>query len=228
MKTNDVTFIGGGNMACAMVKGMVDNDYPSGQITVIDRNPEKCEALEKNCQIQTASAVSASIKDASIIVLSVKPQVAEVLCKELAALMQDPNTLIISVMAGLKSETLQKWLGGDYPIVRAMPNTPAQCGLGATGAFANESVSAEQRQFAESILGANGLLSWLDSEAQIDVIAALSGSGPAYFFYFIELMAKTAQEMGLPQALADSFAIQTALGAATLADQSDESPQILR
>jgi pyrroline-5-carboxylate reductase len=165
---------------------------------------------------------------ADVIILSVKPQSAKEMCFQLQPFFHLQKTLIISVMAGLKIKTLNKWLGEKIPIIRAMPNTPALIGEGATGLFASKAVSNIQKQLAESLLSTIGIIAWLDHEKQIDAITALSGSGPAYFFYMIEAMQIAAKKLGLSEEISNIFSLQTAYGAAKLALNSDISTSALR
>jgi pyrroline-5-carboxylate reductase len=152
----------------------------------------------------------------------------EEICEQLAASSPDRYPLIVSIAAGITTSHLQSWLGGDTAIVRCMPNTPALVGKGASGLFANKFVSDDQKQLAEQIMSAVGLSVWVDTEADIDTVTALSGSGPAYFFLFMEAMQNAAKEMGISNELARQLTYQTALGAAELALNSTDDIAVLR
>lgn len=221
-------FIGGGNMTQAMVSGLLESGYVASSLFVIDRHAEKREFFAQRYALKTAAQLTESCLSADVIVLAVKPQSAKMVCDEMRVLLHSKSPLILSVMAGVTLTRLAQWLGESLAMVRAMPNTPALVKAGATGLVANSWVSTQQKQCLEALLQSLGTVAWVEQEAQLDVITALSGSGPAYFFYLMEAMQKAAVELGLPVAIADTFARQTAYGAAKLALASEESVATLR
>ena len=218
-------FIGGGNMAAAIIGGMVRGGFTPEDIVVVEPVAERREWLTRTWGIQVAPEASAGLT-ADVIVLAVKPQQLREVLQHLPALR--PEQLVLSVAAGVRAADISRWLRGHAAVVRAMPNTPALVSLGAIGAFATPGVSAQQREWAAQVLSAVGLVAWVDSEAQIDAVTAISGSGPAYVFYFIEALERAALQQGLPADTARALTLQTFLGAATLALQGDAPPAELR
>jgi pyrroline-5-carboxylate reductase len=178
--------------------------------------------------VRTEVDNAAAVKDTQVVVLAVKPQVLRDVAEGLASAIQTHHPLVLSVAAGVRSADLQRWLGGEAAVVRAMPNTPALVQTGATGLYANPQVSEKQRDLAESILRTAGLTLWLEEEVQMDAVTALSGSGPAYFFRIMEGLEKAATDLGLPPETARLLTLQTALGAAKMALESSESLATLR
>ena len=221
-----ILFIGGGNMTRAIVTGLIKGHYSPKLIYVVDRNLPKRDFFEKTLQVHAAENFSEFLPTADIVVLSIKPQSAEILCQSLHE--KITHQLIISVMAGITIEKLSACLGGAHAIVRAMPNTPAKIGEGATGLFANAHVTQEQKNITEAMMKSAGIIAWLETESQLNIITALSGSGPAYYLYFIEIMQNIAIKRGLPENIASTFAVQTAFGAAQLAHESQEAVKTLR
>jgi len=214
-------------MATSLVGGLLEQGYPPGRITVSDPMAENLDRLQQQFGINTTSDNLTTATDADVIVLAVKPQVIKKVAQELApALAHHP--MIISIAAGIPLAALQQWLGQDTPVVRCMPNTPALVQTGAAGLFANDHVSTEQKASATEILAAVGISCWLDKEADIDAVTALSGSGPAYYFLIMEAMEKVGMELGLSQAVSRQLTLQTALGAAKMAVESDVEPAELR
>ncbi len=225
-KTTTIGFIGAGNMAYALISGLIDGGFSAQNIKVSDKNATLLSQREIDFGIETFSDNTQLANQCEVIVFAVKPQILATVCKELQAhIIHKP--LIISIVAGAKSTSIAHWLGWA-PIVRAMPNTPALLGMGATGMMANEAVSAEQKVLTEQILGAVGKCFWVANEQMLDAVTALSGSGPAYFFLMIEAMAHTGTALGLNEETAKQLSIQTALGASMMADQSEDSPYQLR
>ncbi|MGM0516724.1 MAG: pyrroline-5-carboxylate reductase [Pseudomonadota bacterium] len=229
MNASRIAFIGGGNMAAALIGGLLQ-DAPSGSgpsIVVADPSEERRRTLASRLEVETTGDNHAALRGAQLVVLAVKPQmmreVAEDLAPGLAA-----GQLVISIAAGIPVGALQGWLGGHRAVVRAMPNTPSMVGCGAAGLFAAEAVSDEQRSDAESLMRAVGVVQWLDEESQIDEVTALSGSGPAYVFYLMESMQAAAEELGMQPADARLLTLETVFGAAKLALAADESPAELR
>ncbi|MES2257887.1 MAG: pyrroline-5-carboxylate reductase [Pseudomonadota bacterium] len=224
-----IAFIGGGNMAAALIAGLANKLTAGANIHVVDPNPQALEKLQAQFGVTTASAADAAVGAADVIVLAVKPQsMREVAAQLLPLLDVKAQPLLLSIAAGIRAADLSRWLG-DYPaIVRSMPNTPALIGMGITGMAASSGVSAEQREAADAIMRAVGQTVWLDDEALIDPVTAVSGSGPAYVFYFIEAMQQGAVEMGLTVEQGTQLALATFAGAAQLALQSPDPVSVLR
>lgn len=215
-----ITFIGAGNMASSIIGGLVAQGYAANAITASDPNEAALSALKQQFGIQTEADNSLACARADIVVLAVKPQILKTVALGIKDAIQN-QALVISIAAGISSDSLSQWLGATTAIVRCMPNTPALVGQGATGLYANEYVSSSQKQGAEELLNAVGSSIWLDAEALIDSVTAVSGSGPAYFFLFMEAMVEAGIKQGLSAEQARQLTLQTAAGAATLAQQSD-------
>lgn len=225
--SNKLAFIGAGNMASALIHGLLTDGYPADSIIASDQLAEKRENLAGS-GIHTTDNNSQAASTADVVILAVKPQVLAVVCEEISAAVKQNKPLIISIAAGVNEASLAQWLGEKTAIVRTMPNTPAMVQTGATALHANENVSADQKDIAESIMRAVGVTRWLDKENLIDAATAISGSGPAYFFLFMEIMEKAGIELGLPDETAHLLTLQTALGAARMAMESNEIPKELR
>lgn len=234
LDTARIAFIGTGNMANALIHGLINRGVKASHIRASDINESALARLTELWPIKTFTNNNDAIAGADVVVLAVKPQVLSSVAPGLAQAVQDSNSLVISIAAGVTTEKLTQWLAVDgehsneTAIVRCMPNTPAMVEKGATGLFANSYVNAEQKDIANQLLQAVGITQWVDTEAKIDAITALSGSGPAYFFYLMESMIKAGEALGLDAALVKDFTLQTALGAAQLAVMSDDSPSVLR
>ncbi|MBS1187059.1 MAG: pyrroline-5-carboxylate reductase [Burkholderiaceae bacterium] len=227
MKNNlKICFIGGGNMATALIGGIAGKLTDGGNIHVVDPKPEALDALQHQHGVTTATGIGDAIATSDVIVLAVKPQQLREVAHELAPHLS--QQLVLSIAAGIRAADLSRWLGGHRAIVRTMPNTPALIGQGVTGMVALDGVSPEQKAQADAILRAAGTTVWLNEESQIDAVTALSGSGPAYVFYFIEAMQQAATEFGLNAEQGRALAIATFTGAAQLAAQSDEPVSVLR
>jgi pyrroline-5-carboxylate reductase len=227
-KNMKIAFVGGGNMASALIAGLVGKLAQGGDVHVIDPNAEALARLAAQYGVTTAPAMGATLAACDVIVLAVKPQQMREVAAALLPHLHGAQPLILSIAAGIRGADLARWLGGYGAIVRCMPNTPALIGLGITGMVAMAGVSAQQQAAADSILKAVGQTVWLDDESQIDPVTAVSGSGPAYVFYFIEAMQQAALEMGLSQAQGRELALATFVGAAQLAAQSDDPVPLLR
>jgi pyrroline-5-carboxylate reductase len=223
-----IAFIGAGNMAGALIGGLIADGLAPEQLVAADPDADKRSALAAACGIATEADNRAAVASATIVVLAVKPQVLRGVVEDLASALAGTNTLVLSIAAGIRCSSLQGWLGQDLPLVRAMPNTPAMIQTGATALFATPEVSAEQREQAESLLRAVGLTCWVDDEGAIDAVTALSGSGPAYHFLVMEAMEAAAIKLGLPAETARLLNLQTALGAARMALESRDPPEVLR
>jgi pyrroline-5-carboxylate reductase len=224
-----IAFIGGGNMASALIAGLAGKLTPASNIHVVDPNAGALEKLADQFGVSTAPGVGAALAGCDVIVLAVKPQSMREVADQLLPLLQGPGApLILSIAAGIRGADLSRWLGGYGAIVRCMPNTPALIGLGITGMVAMAGVGAAQKEAADAILKAVGATLWLQDEAQIDPVTAVSGSGPAYVFYFIEAMQEAAFELGLTAEQGKQLALATFVGAAQLAAQSAEPVALLR
>lgn len=229
-----IAFIGGGNMAAALIAGLAGKLTPGANIHVVDPNPASLEALQRQYGVTVAAALADSAAGgAEVLVLAVKPQVMHEVTQQLLPLLQAAQAagrapLVLSIAAGIRAADLARWLGGYPAIVRTMPNTPALIGMGVTGMVASAGVSAPQRAAADQILRAVGATVWLDDESQIDAVTAVSGSGPAYVFYFIEAMQQAAEELGLTAEQGRQLAMATFTGAAQLAAQSPDPVPVLR
>lgn len=216
-----ICFIGAGNMATSLIGGLITNRYQATQITACDINVDQLQQLQQRFQINISQDNLACAGAAEIVLLAVKPQVMRVVCEALSTLPPNPQQLFVSIAAGVPASAIDAWLGGGRTIVRCMPNTPSLLQLGATGLFANAQVSAAQRESAALVMQAVGISIWVDKESDLDAVTAISGSGPAYFFYFIELLEAAGVELGLPRETAATLARQTALGAASMALDED-------
>ncbi len=227
-----IAFVGGGNMASALIAGLAGKLTPGRHIHVIDPNADALDKLHTQFGVGTASAADAVLSGMDVIVLAVKPQsmreVAAQLLPYLDAAKTGKSPLVLSIAAGIRGADLSRWLGGYGAIVRCMPNTPALIGLGITGMVASLGVSGDQKDAADAILKAVGSTVWLDSEDLIDPVTAVSGSGPAYVFYFIEAMQAAAAELGLNAEQGRQLALATFVGASQLAAQSSEPVSLLR
>jgi len=228
MKSQTIAFIGAGNMALSLIAGLIADGYKAENILASDPNKEQLAGIAAKLGIRAASDNNAALLAADVVVLAVKPQMLEMVCREFAEAAQQHRPLIVSIAAGIREAHIQDWLGGQLPIVRTMPNTPAMLQAGATVLCANKEVSTPQRDLAESILRAVGLTCWVDDEEMMDAVTALSGSGPAYFFLVMEAMEKAGIELGLPAETARLLTLQTALGASRMAMESESSPATLR
>jgi len=215
-----LAFIGGGNMATSLIGGLIANGYQATSITACDIDEDKLAGLSCQFGISTTTDISIAVDGTDIVILAVKPQIMQTACEQVAEF-SDSNSLFISIAAGIEEEAIDRWLGGNRAIVRCMPNTPALVQLGVTGLYANSRVSKAQKNSAEVILEAVSVTVWIDQESALDAVTAISGSGPAYFFYFIELLQQAGEKLGLSEDIARILARQTALGAATMAEQGD-------
>jgi len=223
-----ISFIGGGNMACALIAGLAGKLTCGANIHVVDPNAEARERLATRFGVTTCGQVDATLAASDVIVLAVKPQQMREVAAALLPHLAQTQPLIVSIAAGIRGADLSRWLGGYGAIVRTMPNTPALIGQGITALVAMDGVNPQQKQAAGDIMAAVGQGVWLDDEAQIDAVTAVSGSGPAYVFYFIEAMQQAAVEMGLSEKHGRQLALATFAGAAQLAVQSDDPVPVLR
>lgn len=220
-----IGFIGGGNMAAALIGGLAVK-RPDARFIVIDPSEAALNALAARFAVETALRPDERLARCDALIMAVKPQHMRAAAEQLASMTH--GQLIISVAAGIRSTDLMGWLGGQAAVVRCMPNTPALIGAGSTGLYAANTVNPGQRNLAGEILSAVGEIVWVTDEAQLDGVTALSGSGPAYVFYFIEAMEAGGIALGLPAETARQLALATMLGGARLATESGESPAVLR
>jgi pyrroline-5-carboxylate reductase len=221
MTPDKLAFLGGGNMGRALIGGLLQQGTRSEHIAVGEAYEPARAALSRDFGIAATADNAAAIDGAAVVVLAVKPQDAGAVLAPLAPLFQRHRPMLVSVCAGLRVAALESWCGGNIPVVRAMPNRPALVGAGATGLFAGAGVSPARRAQAEAIMGAVGAVVWVPSEDAIDVVTALSGSGPAYFFLLAELMMQAATDLGLDADAARRLAVATLHGAGSLAHAGD-------
>lgn len=221
---SNICFIGGGNMAQALIGGLISRGLPPTRITVSDP-VEQIRHLLQEKEVHVTQDNVAAIKNADVVVLAVKPQVLATVLRPLKGLLSDK--LVISIIAGAEIQTISNLIDSNR-IVRVMPNTPALVQTGAHGIYANDVVGSTDRELTSQILAATGLTIWVNSEAQIDAVTAVSGSGPAYFFYLMESMIRAGKNLGLDEKVATALTLQTALGAAQMAITSSNTPSELR
>ncbi len=228
MKIKKIGFIGGGNMASSLINGLIVSGHAAHSLWVSDINADVVSALSENLGINSTVNNDELVTAVDVVVLAVKPQNLADVAKHIAPLIQQKQSLVVSIAAGISQNSLTRWLGNDVAIVRCMPNTPALVLTGATALHANDQVTTEQRDLAENILRAVGLALWVEQESELDAVTAVSGSGPAYFFLLMEAMENAAVQLGLTEQTARLLVQQTALGAAKIALESSESPAQLR
>ena len=222
-----IGFIGAGNMAYALISGLISNGVNTHNIKLSDTNNDLLSLRSDEFDVEVFTDNTKLVKHCDIVILAVKPQVLSIVCKELQMHI-DHQPLIISIAAGVRTTDINRWLGGNTSIVRTMPNTPALLGKGATGMTANESVSTQQKILAEDVLSSVSECLWVEDERMLDAVTALSGSGPAYFFLMIESMSKAGVALGLDEKTAGKLSVQTALGASMMANNSKDSVHELR
>jgi pyrroline-5-carboxylate reductase len=223
-----LAFIGGGNMAAALIGGLTKHGLPSEHVVVADPSDEQLRRLVRDYGIQRASDNASAVMGAEVVILAVKPQQMRAVALALSPHLAASKPLVISVAAGIPHAALARWFGTQIAVVRTMPNRPALNGFGATGLYAPTNVGAANRALAESIMAAVSATVWVEHESQMDTVTALSGSGPAYFFLFMEALEAAAHERGLPNDIAHKLTLETAFGAAQMARQSSESLAVLR
>ena len=221
-----IAFLGGGNMASALIGGLIAQGADARSISVIEMSPAAREKLGARYPVHLSTAPDAALQGAEVLVLAVKPQDMKAALASVSGFSKEK--LIVSVAAGITLTTLARWLDGHRKIVRCMPNTPALIGAGITGLYASPEVGKSEKEKAETILRAVGEVVWMPEERLLDPVTAVSASGPAYVFWFIEQLAASAEKLGIPKDAALKMAKQTVLGSALLASQSAESPETLR
>lgn len=215
-------------MAGSLIGGLIAEGHSKSALKVSEPDAARREALTRQFGIMTVTENADLAANSDMVVLAVKPQVLRPVCEQLARAVQKRRPLILSIAAGIRAADIDEWLGGGLPVIRAMPNTPALLRAGATGLFANPSVSASERNLAEAVMSSVGDALWLTDETQMDLVTGLSGSGPAYFFLILEALEQVAVDAGLSPDIARRLAGQTALGAAQMVLEGGEDPAILR
>ncbi|MGA0570370.1 pyrroline-5-carboxylate reductase [Variovorax sp. VNK109] len=220
-----IAFIGGGNMASAIIGGLIRQGLPASYIDVVEPYAETREKLQRQFSLQPMEVPGLGLNRAELVVWAIKPQTFK--DAALQARFHTRNAIHLSVAAGIRSDSIAHWLGSEH-VVRCMPNTPALVGKGMTAMFAREAVTPQDRQLVERVIGTTGESLWVDREEHLDAVTALSGSGPAYVFYFLEAMSEAGAAMGLSREQAYKLAVGTFMGASALAQASDEPPEILR
>jgi pyrroline-5-carboxylate reductase len=223
-----LAFIGGGNMARSLIGGLIADGWAPGRIQVADPDAARTTQLAERFPVITTRDNSEAIAGADAVILAVKPQILHEVATQIAPAIREQQPVVISVAAGIRETSLRDWLGEQTAIVRCMPNTPALVQSGATALYANARVSEDQRSLAETVMRAVGLALWVEDESQMDAVTALSGSGPAYFFLFMEALQAAATELGLAADTARLLTLQTAFGAAKMALESREDAATLR
>lgn len=216
MQHKNVAFIGAGNMSRSIISGLVTSGYPADKITASNPSMPKLDALHQAFSINITQDNAKAVADADVVVLAVKPQLMEQVCQDLAQATDLSGKVFVSIAAGLPVERLQTMLGGEYPVIRTMPNTPSALGKGMTGLYASERVLNEDKTFAGELMSAVGEVVWVEEESGIDGVIAAAGSSPAYFFLFLESMQAKAEELGFDHDTARKMVQQAMLGAAEM------------
>lgn len=222
----NITFIGGGNMSSALIGGLLQQGFGAAQMRVVEASPEARDKIQRQFGVRAKAEMAEMIAGSDVVLLAVKPQQLSEVAKQLAPLLN--SQLVISIAAGIRAADISRWLNGYQRLVRVMPNTPALVRAGISGLYALPGVEPAQKQHAETILGAVGAILWLEREEQMDAITAVSGSGPAYVFYFIEALEEAARKLGFDAAQAKRLSLETFKGAVKLANESAEDPATLR
>ena len=223
-----IAFIGGGNMARSLIGGLLARGTSAADIRVSEPVAVLREALARDFGVQVGADSAEAVGPAGLWVLAVKPQVMRAVCEALAPMAQASRPLVVSIAAGITTAQLQRWLGGGVAVIRTMPNTPALLGAGVTGLVASTEVDANGRERAANLLASAGKTVWIESEAQMDAVTAVSGSGPAYVFLLAEAMEAAALAEGLSAGAARTLVLETVLGAARMLTESGEDPAELR
>ncbi|MEQ8515223.1 MAG: pyrroline-5-carboxylate reductase [Chromatocurvus sp.] len=220
MSDFSIAFIGAGNMASSIVGGLTASGHPAGMIRAADVSAESLERLTRVAPVSTGTDNATAADGADVIILAVKPQVMAEVCASIAPVVARDRALVLTIAAGVPIASYQRWLHTPAPVVRCMPNTPSLLGCGASGLFASPEVSGQQRERAQAIMDAVGNSVWVAHEEQLHAVTAVSGSGPAYFFLFMESMVDAGEQLGLDRATAAALVQQTCLGAARMALES--------
>jgi len=220
-----LAFIGGGNMASAIIGGLIKQGTPAQQILVVEPFEEARQRLQGQLGVRVLACADATLNESGLVIWAVKPQTFKEAAQQTRTFCT--QALHLSVAAGIRSDSIAQWLGTER-VVRAMPNTPALVGLGQTGLFARAAVTAADKTWVDQVMATTGALLWVDNEALLDAVTAISGSGPAYVFFFIEAMVDAGVKMGLTPEQATQLAIGTFEGASQLAKTASEPPSVLR
>jgi len=228
MSNSKITFIGGGNMARSLIGGLVATGMSTKDISVSEPKADLREKLSKNFGVNALEENASAVMGANVVVLAVKPQILQEVVTPLGALVAEARPLLISVAAGVTCSSIERWVGGNPALIRVMPNTPALIGAGISALYANNNVSDGQGTLAEKIMAAVGKTVWIEEETLMDAVTAVSGSGPAYFFYVMQAIHNAAVREGLDAQTARLLSLETALGAARLAVESTEEPGSLQ
>ncbi len=223
-----ISFIGAGNMASAIIGGMLASGFEAGNIWVSAPDDPHLQSIRKRFGVSVTTDNRYCAQQGDLVILAVKPQVMADVCRDIAPVAQNTRPLMVSIAAGLTADTLDQWLGGGLPLVRVMPNTPSLVGKGAAGLFANEQVTDKQKALVETIFASIGSALWVDQESLLHGVTALSGSGPAYFFLMLEALESAASQAGIAPETARQLAIQTMAGAAEMAAHSEHDPAQLK
>ncbi|MDP4534001.1 pyrroline-5-carboxylate reductase [Marinobacter salarius] len=223
-----ISFIGAGNMASAIIGGMLDSGFKAANIWVSAPDDNHLQSIRKQFGVSVTTDNRYCAEQADMVVLAVKPQVMASVCADIAPVVQNTRPLMVSIAAGLEASTLDEWLGGGLPLVRVMPNTPSLVGKGAAGLYANDQVKEKQKTMVESVFNSIGSALWVDDESLLHAVTALSGSGPAYFFLMLEALEEAATNAGIAGETARALAIQTMAGAAEMAGRSEHDPGQLK
>ena len=223
-----ISFIGAGNMASAIIGGMLDSGFKAANIWVSAPDDNHLQSIRKQFGVSVTTDNRYCAEQADMVVLAVKPQVMASVCSDIAPVVQNPRPLMVSIAAGLEASTLDEWLGGGLPLVRLMPNTPSLVGKGAAGLYANDQVKEKQKTMVESVFNSIGSALWVEDESLLHAVTALSGSGPAYFFLMLEALEEAATDAGIAGETARALAIQTMAGAAEMAGRSEHAPGQLK
>ncbi|AZR40519.1 pyrroline-5-carboxylate reductase [Marinobacter salarius] len=223
-----ISFIGAGNMASAIIGGMLDSGFKAANIWVSAPDDNHLQSIRKQFGVSVTTDNRYCAEQADMVVLAVKPQVMASVCSDIAPVVQNTRPLMVSIAAGLEASTLDEWLGGGLPLVRVMPNTPSLVGKGAAGLYANDQVKEKQKTMVESVFNSIGSALWVEDESLLHAVTALSGSGPAYFFLMLEALEQAATDAGIAGETARALAIQTMAGAAEMAGRSEHDPGQLK
>jgi pyrroline-5-carboxylate reductase len=223
-----LAFIGGGNMAAALIGGLIKRGMARERLIVADPSQDQLDRLVRDHGVLAAADNASAVQGAEVVMLAVKPQLMRAVAVKLAPHLGAGRPLVISVAAGIPHAALARWFGAQIPVIRTMPNRPALNGFGATGLYAPAGVGAAERALAEGIMAAVSATVWVEHESQMDTVTAVSGSGPAYFFLFMEALEAAAHQRGLPTDIAHRLTLETAFGAAQMARESPESLATLR
>ncbi|MDX1456332.1 MAG: pyrroline-5-carboxylate reductase [Marinobacter sp.] len=223
-----ISFIGAGNMASAIIGGMLANGFEADNIWVSAPDDQHLQAIRKRFGVSVTTDNRYCAQQGDLVVLAVKPQVMASVCRDIAPVAQNTRPLMVSIAAGLEADTLDQWLGGGLPLVRVMPNTPSLVGKGAAGLYANGQVNDDQKELVATIFNSIGSALWVEQESLLHAVTALSGSGPAYFFLMLEALESAASDAGIAPETARQLAIQTMAGAAEMAAQSEHDPAQLK